>query len=74
MCKALLHMLTIERCTNLDKHLIAKRCLGGPGRRAVDRHGLPVTRELQCELLLHQLLNYLVRKAEIMQFVNTEPF
>lgn len=53
--------MPVRQCTNLDKHLIAKRCLGELGRRTVDRHGLPVTRELQSELLLHQLLNYLVK-------------
>lgn len=61
-------MLTVNfniESTNLDKHFIAKRCLGGFSGRAVDGHGLPVTRELQCELFLHQLLNYLVKKSKV---------
>lgn len=64
----------VKRFTNLDKHLIAKRCLGGLGWRAVDRHGLPVTGEFQCELLLHQLLDYLVKKPEVTQLDKVESF
>lgn len=44
---------------NLHKHLVANRSLRRLGRGAVDRHRLPVTRELQCELLLHQLFDHL---------------
>ena len=44
----------------LDKHLAN----GGAGfvGGAVHRHGLPVPWELQCELFLHQLLNYLRKR------------
>lgn len=45
----------------LDEHL----ALGtGLYRGAVDRHGLAVTRELQSELLLHQLPDHLLDEKE----------
>lgn len=45
--------------THFDKHLASHWGFGGLGRRAVNRHGLPVSGELQCELLFHQLLHHL---------------
>lgn len=58
-----------ECSTDLNKHLVAHWGLGGFGRGAVDRHGLPVTRELQSELLFHQLLHHLRDREEtIMHF------
>lgn len=46
----------------LDKHFAHGRTglVGG----AVDRHGLPVSRELQSELLLHQLLDHLIPQKD----------
>ena len=43
-------------CSCLDEHLALGPWLDGG---AVDGHGLAVTRELQSELLLHQLLDHL---------------
>lgn len=50
-----------ERCvTDLNKHLVSRgrpvEFIGG----TEDRHGLPVSGELQGELLPHQLLDHLV--------------
>lgn len=43
--------------THFDKHLVSHRGFGRFGRAAVDGHGLPVSRELQGELLPHQVLD-----------------
>lgn len=45
----------------LNKHLALGSCFD---RSAVDGHGLAVTGELQSELLLHQLPDYLTATAE----------
>ena len=45
----------------LDKHLAHGGAIVGG---AVDRHGLPVSGELQGELLPHQLLDYLIRRKD----------
>lgn len=47
--------------TNLHEHLGATITLS---RGAVHGHGLPVTGELQSEVLLHQLLDHLLDDAE----------
>lgn len=48
--------------THLHKHLGTTITLGGS---AVHRHGLPVTGELQSDILLHELLDDLLKDAEI---------
>lgn len=52
--------------TDLHKHLGTTFTLRGG---AVHRHGLPVTGELQSEVLLHELLDHLLENTEIRGFV-----
>lgn len=47
--------------TDLHEHLGATVTLGGG---AVHGHGLPVTGELQGEVLLHELLDHLLKDTE----------
>lgn len=51
-----------EGGTDLHEHLGATIALSGG---AVHRHGLPVTGELQGEVLVHQLLDDLLEDMEI---------
>lgn len=48
--------------TYLHKHLGATITLGGS---AVHRHGLPVTGELKSDVLLHEMLDHLLKNKEI---------
>ncbi len=50
--------------TCLHKHLGATVTLSGS---AVHRHGLPVTGELQSDVLLHELLDHLLEDTEVKQ-------
>lgn len=51
--------------TYLHKHLGATITLGGS---AVHRHGLPVTGELKSDVLLHEMLDHLLKNKEINVF------
>lgn len=50
-----------ETETSLHKHLGATIALSGS---AVHRHGLPVTGELQSDILLHELLDHLLEETK----------